>query len=411
VLFAVAALGCASNFEPASKLKTLRVLAVQKDKPYARPGDTVHLQMLVSDPRSRNVLDGGRDAGTRELSVGWLAGCENPLADSYQQCIPQFAPPFNYVDGTLDFALTLSPDIISSRPPPANPAQPRYGTSFVFFAACAGKLIPFRPSSTSPFGCVSNTGAPLGANDFVIGYTEVFAYDALTNHNPIIGLNGETTFEVDGNAVVPDCVGDACVALAAEELSLRGPIGGTKPPGMRPADAGLDGSVLLDGSLILDGSMSGGADAASPPGDASPPADAAPPGSGSAPPSVPPPPSCDSDDPRCFDACTTDDQNKCPKHTVNLVVDMSSAESDDVATILQGSTVQEQMWINYYADAGKLEHDVKLLNDATTGWNPEHSADLLAPQNVGTFHVWAVAHDNRGGAQWVRLTLATRTAP
>ena len=24
--------------------------------------------------------------------------------------------------------------------------------------------------------------------------------------------------------------------------------------------------------------------------------------------------------------------------------------------------------------------------------------------------VWAVAHDNRGGAQWVRVTLATRTS-
>jgi hypothetical protein len=410
VLLAVAALGCASSYDPASKLKTLRVLAVQKDKPYARPGDTVHLQMLVSDPRSRTVLDGGQAAGTRNLSVAWLAGCENPPGDSYQLCLEQLRGNFfNNANGHLDFSLTLSPDIISSRPPPANPEQPRFGTSFVFFAACAGKLT-VRASMDSPFACVSDSGATLGADDFVIGYTEVFAYDQLTNHNPILGVNGEF-FEVDGHAVQPDCIGDACVALSQSELGLRPPIGGGPPrdggltlDGDLTRDAGTrDGGLALDGGLIpfLDGGLSDGASI-----DAS-----MPPDSGGAPPmGVPPPPSCDSKDPRCFDSCTTDDQDKCPKYTIKVVLDeKSNAESDEAASI-DGKMLSEQMWINYYADSGKLDHDVKLLNDATTGWNPEHQADLLVPQGVGSFHVWAVVHDNRGGAQWVRVTLATRSA-
>jgi hypothetical protein len=360
VLLAVAAVGCASRFDPASKLKTLRVLAVQKDKPYARPGDTVHLKMLVTDPRSRPLLDGGAKAGMRELSVGRLSGCENPDGDSYQQCVPKLVVNHNYIDGTLDFALTLSPDIISSRPPPANPAQARFGSSFVFFAACAGKLVAFG-SPDSPFGCRSNTNAPLGPNDFVVGYSEVFAYERLTNHNPIVGLDGATSFEVDGNPVQPDCVGDDCVALTQSELALRPPtMGDPPPPGIAPA--------------------------------------------------VPPPPSCDSDDPRCFEACTTDDEDKCPKHTINLVVDKASAELDGAATATEGRDVLEQMWVNYYADGGKLEHEVKLLNDATTGWNPNHSSDLRVPKDVGPFRVWAVAHDNRGGSQWVGVTLATRAA-
>jgi hypothetical protein len=395
VLVVVAALGCASSYDPASKLKALRVLAVQKDKPYAKPGDTVHLQMLVSDPRSRKIADAG-GGGTRDLSVAWLAGCENPEGDSYQLCVKQLAPPFNFADGTLEFSLTLNPKIISNRPPPANPAQPRFGTSFVFFAACAGKLdLDVRPTAVNPFVCLSDTGKRLGADDFVLGYTEIFAYDELTNQNPIIGLNGAPVFEVDGTAVEPDCIGEACVALAAEELALRPPISGGSSP-----DGGLMAPGVLDAGL--DGVDGGTRDA------------------GTAPPSnVPPPPSCDKNDtsdptrpaePRCFNACTTDDENKCPKHTINLVVDESSAEPDDAAEAIAGRKVLEQMWINYYADHGKLEHDVKLLNDATSGWNPEHAADLLVPKSVGSFHVWAVAHDNRGGAQWVRVTLATRSS-
>ena len=85
-------------------------------------------------------------------------------------------------------------------------------------------------------------------------------------------------------------------------------------------------------------------------------------------------------------ACTDNDDD-CPKHTVNLVVDMSSAEHDDAAEATEGRVVLEQMWINYYADSGKLEHDVKLLNDATSGWNPEHAAELRVPKSVGPFHV------------------------
>lgn len=394
LLLAVAAFGafgCASNFDAASKLQSLRVLAVQKDKPYARPGETVHLQMLVSDPRRA-------DAGMRKLSVAWLSGCENPPGDSYQLCIQQFSPPFETPpcksgstctsQGQLDYSLTLSPEIISSRPPPANPAQARYGSSFVFFAACAGKLVPFR-SPDSPFGCVSDTGAQLSANDFVLGYTEVFAYDEFRNHNPIIGLDGATSFEVDGKTVEPDCIGDACVALAASELALQGP----------PSTSSGDAATPEGGLALEEGGVSGGAAT-----------DATPPGSDAPlPPHVPPPPSCQEGDPRCFPACTAADDDDCQKVSINLVVDMSSAEADDAAQAIEGRTVLEQMWINYYADNAKIEHDVKLLNDATTGWSPEHAADLRVPRTTGPFHVWGIAHDNRGGTQWVRVTLATRT--
>ena len=124
-----------------------------------------------------------------------------------------------------------------------------------------------------------------------------------------------------------------------------------------------------------------------------------------------PPPACvqNPDEPRCFDICTTGNRDTCPKHTVKLILDKSKIrEHDQAQEAISGDALEEQMWINYYTDGGKLEHDVKLLNDARTGYNDAHSADLRTPLELAPFHVWAVAHDNRGGTQWARVTLSTR---
>ena len=73
-LVALSALGCGVDFDPASKVSTLRVLAVQKDKPYARPGDSVTLQLLWHDP---SFALGAEPAP----EIAWLASCENPPGD------------------------------------------------------------------------------------------------------------------------------------------------------------------------------------------------------------------------------------------------------------------------------------------------------------------------------------------
>jgi hypothetical protein len=53
-LIALAALagGCSAvTFDPSSKVETVRILATSADKPYAAPGDTVHMQVLAFDGR------------------------------------------------------------------------------------------------------------------------------------------------------------------------------------------------------------------------------------------------------------------------------------------------------------------------------------------------------------------------
>ena len=108
-LLAIAALtGCGPQFDPPSELKTLRVLGVKKDKPYAQPGDTVKLNLLWNDAQGRD------DSEIQRMFVG---GCVNPPGDLYYGCFSQFGqagagglPPLGMGNS---FEVTLPSDIIA----------------------------------------------------------------------------------------------------------------------------------------------------------------------------------------------------------------------------------------------------------------------------------------------------------
>src|SRR5215468_1314798 len=74
LLLALLVTACGNDFDPSSRVNTLRVLAVQADLPYAHPGDTVSLVTLAHDP------DG------RALDWGWAA-CDNPTDTSVLGCV------------------------------------------------------------------------------------------------------------------------------------------------------------------------------------------------------------------------------------------------------------------------------------------------------------------------------------
>jgi len=403
-----AVLGCSPDFDPPSKIKALRVLAVQKDEPYAKPGDTVKMSMLFAD---------ASDEAPRPLHIAWLPGRQDPLGDSYlasflptaDKCNPD-APALGAGSGGLpslgtagtpipaelergpEFSLPLKPDIISCRPKPQDPRQTPYGTQFVFFVACAGDHLGFTGGDPTsfPIGCYDKNGVPLGSDDFVAGYTEIFAYDAVTNQNP-----AATGFKVDGKPVTLDCIGHDCITLEKAELAR----------GLASRDGGAPLVFSDSGAGALQGADASAGDAGA--ADAGLGGDA---GEAARPQeSLDQPIDCSRADPRCIDVCTASKQENCPKHSIDIVVDQQTSPEHNVALERQeGGTIFEQMWINYYADQGKVLHDVKLLSDATLGWAPQHSAEIFAPMEPGPFHVWAVAHDNRGGAEWVRIRLMAR---
>jgi hypothetical protein len=333
-------LGCGPDFDPPSELHSLRVLAVEKDVPYAQPGDTVNLSMLWQDASPLAGPD-------RKIAIAWSPPCFDPPGDLYYACFADSST----IGGMIkqdpaspehtSFEVPL--DIISRRPPVTDGSKnPPYGLTYVFFAACAGELtlVPTSASTDFPVGCKDASGKLLGADDFVAGYTSIYSFEGFSNHNPVI-----KGFELRGQPL-PDsgfCIGDDCLALA----------------GSAPA---------VD---------------------------------------------IDCDDPeqaaRCIPTCADDgDSSKCTGYAFQPTIDRNdpaNQDQDDVSAVLLGRDVGEQMWVDYYTDAGSFKSSVRLLNDATNGWNFDYGTEFYAPKDSRLLRIWAVAHDNRGGMAWSGITL------
>ncbi len=312
--------GCGAEFEPSNKITSLRVLGVQKDKPYAKPGEDVTLSLLWHD---------SSEQAPRPVQVAWYSGCFNPPGDLYYGCFESLAGGGSVGLGE-QHTVSLPSDIITSRPPPRDPDMVPYGLSYAFFAVCAGQLGPAPAGQGFPVGCFDDQGKQLGADDFVAGYTGIYAYDAFENQNPVI-----TGFEFNGRVVEPDCIGVACL-------------------------------------------------------------------------SNPPAPSEDCSRVACIDSCADDGDPSCPGLTFRPLISSSVAEVDDIALASEGRSITEQMWVNYYIEEGGLKSSVRLLNDATKGWNEDYGTEYYAPKQPGDYKLWAVARDNRGGSEWARITIRVR---
>lgn len=325
---ALGAVGCGAEFDPPHEVKTLRVLGVQKSAPYAQPGQDVELRMLWTDASPK---------APRPVSVTWFSGCTNPPGDLYYNCFTQLGsldpgsgslPPGVKVGTGNRFTFTMPADVIDSRPPPQDPKLPPYGLAYVFFAVCAGQLGPAPSDQPFPIGCYGPDGKALGADDFIVGYSAIYAYRDFTNANPSV-----TGFSFNGVETPPVCIGEQC------------------------------------------------ADVSEPP----------------------PPPDCSQPNVPCIFACAADgDEDDCDGYPVRPLVDRDSAEKDSVSSAAYGRDTEEQMWIRYFADAGSLDSDIRLLNDAEKGWNDDFGTKFRAPKDPGVVNLWAVVYDNRGGMNWVR---------
>lgn len=196
----VLAVGCGPTLDKISSLDSLRILAVRKSAPYAAPGETVHLQMLWED---------GRAELPPRVETFFGFWCLNPPGNSYAGCLsalPSIAPTFAF--DVNEFDVQIPED--SLRPSDVPDARPS-GSAFVFYAVCAGKLKVADldegiddPAELVP-KCLDEAGEQVGADDFMVGYSQIFIFDELRNQNPIItGLvQGEDKVEVD-------CIDEEC---------------------------------------------------------------------------------------------------------------------------------------------------------------------------------------------------------
>jgi hypothetical protein len=199
---------CGPEFDPPSELRSLRILAVQKDEPYAKPGDTVNLTMLWQDASPKRLDASGKP---RAIQIAWASGCINPPGDLYFGCFSRLS----MAGLGPTFSVVIPPtDIIH---PSNDPKQPPYGLEYVFFSACAGTLTQVTPTEDSPlpFACQdTSTGALLGPDDFVAGYTQIYVFDAFTNENPVLtNAAGAAQITFAGQTFPADCVDAACLTV------------------------------------------------------------------------------------------------------------------------------------------------------------------------------------------------------
>ena len=182
----IAALGtaCGDDFDPGSRVTSLRVLAVHADLPFAAPGETVSLDALAFDPKQ-----GSRP---RDLGVG---NVRQPGSVHRRRMFRQNGPRHRE-DGSAagdhdgcrssKFAFTVPSDIVSSLPPDAA-ANAYVG---VVTVACPGELMPVTSPSASeplPFQCNdADTGRHLGLDEYEVGIKRVFVRARDRNANPTI---------------------------------------------------------------------------------------------------------------------------------------------------------------------------------------------------------------------------------
>ncbi len=160
-------LACDANtFPPASLVDSLRVLAVQADKPFAEPGETVHLEALIADPLGEG----------RAISVGW-GTCVNSGSSELPACASAVS---SFQTSGSSFDVTVPSTALDGAP-----ADAPIGSVGVVFAACAGTLTP-TPHALAPATCVDASGRTNDRATFVWGEKRITVLRGLRNANPVI---------------------------------------------------------------------------------------------------------------------------------------------------------------------------------------------------------------------------------
>lgn len=280
------ALACGARpFDPPSSVQTLRVIGVRADHPTPPPGADVTLELLAYDgsPHATRA-----DGTQRPIETVWLGGCADPDGDLYYECYDQLGPalaalragtPSPLVGRGSTYTWHVPEDLISRRAG-VGKSKYKYGLAYVFFAACAGKVVATDATdATSPrLGCVDDEGAAVSADGFVYGYYPLYAYPGVDNANPIVTggtfdgaappakrCAGDADCDVDqacGSAgtclrVVAPCTPGACAAL---EVRPQVDPASSEPDPLQSAVAGeARNEVVFVDYLTSAGAVRGGA--------------------------------------------------------------------------------------------------------------------------------------------------------
>jgi len=343
---------CGPELSPVSKIDTLRILALRKSAPYATPGEVVDLELLWEGAKPDEV----------ERFFGFW--CVNPPGNLYGQCltnVPTVPPSVAFNQDK--FSIQIPEDII--REPAPGSGEAAYGTAFVFYAVCRGHLT----FNGRPIDPDAGQGGLAGSGQGGVAGSSSGGTPAGTGGNgpgPIVGL--------------PDCVDDE-----GEPVGSAGLVIGYSQifayDGYKNENPIIDGFEINGTKVAVDCLNSECIGKPYEPSDAR---------------------GCTPDLP-CFSTCASTINTDCEANHLRPLVDRASAERDLVALDTFGTDIGESLWVSYFTDQGSFNGELRLINDATTGWIEDYKTDYYAPKEPGPVALWAVVRDNRGGVSFARV--------
>jgi hypothetical protein len=351
VLAALFACG-GEGFDPASKVDSVRLFVVKADKPYAKPGETVTLEGLTADARKDKP---------RAAKLYWIPIlCLNPQDDLYYLC---FAPPG---DGGRQAG--------STRLVSVGPLADAGGGAGVGAGADAGPLAGNNPFASIPTGVDLAPFLPQGPT-----FTFRMPDDAI---------------KLRPGAAAPYGLGIVFNILCAGrvEFATRDPAGGVQQVPVLCTDengAQLPPSVYVIGisrvyayadrvntNPVIDTLSFEGKDVAVTAG-------------------------------ITVDVCTTEKEKDCKENKFGIHVSDSSWELNP-SDVTPNGEIHEQIWVDWYSDLGKFDDEARLLFDTQVGRVSDSDVTFRAPKTPVDGTIWAVVHDNRGGAAWIVVPLHVR---
>jgi hypothetical protein len=361
-------------FDEPSQIKGLRVLAVQKNPPYPKAGDEVEVKLLFWDAKSS-------EDNPRDIHVFFAKdACENPKGDLYLNCFASLASGF--VQGTPDGG---NPDDITDGGAPDGEVPdggPSNGAPRMqgFVPITSGKQAGLRNLATSDF--IRATEAPEAAPSLDIDHVRGRHYRISEKEKIIKPRTGGEPYGLV-YVLFAACPGHLGVVPNAGPNEL--PLGCFDDADNHRFDAddfviGYTSMYVYDdranaNPIVNDFLFEGASLEGSTTDD-------------TLAPHVP--------------SCKASDRATCQKFPVKVDIDQSSAEldTDPTARTPDGQQLHEQMWVAFYTTRGDLKSGLRLVNDATRGWNESNGTEYTAPAEAGPVRIFGVVHDNRGGTAW-----------
>ncbi len=438
----LAAIGCGAGFDSPDWVKSLRVLGVRKDKPYAPPTTDptnptdVHLTMLDYD---------GTHSSTAPQRL-WFSGCDDLPGDQYFTCLAYMhklwqlyilahpgypAPASQLQEGTSwspgdpgalsddevvkvgteianiatgeslqvpadqarafllkfhigageRFTYNVPLGIVEGHRASSDPNIPQYGLSFIFFTDCIGHI------DTAPNW--QNVDIAAALQNAVLGFPFVCLDDeSNTALGPDDFVSGYTQVFVPSDGTV----NNNPTFNVVSGVSFNGKPLDPDTDGVQPgAISGADADAGTDaGAAQSPGAKAFCIDEDCVPLPALDPCDVVP---------------KSRHVPRC--------SGKCANYEFGPTMVASANNDPGVFNTQIARKVGEQMWVDYYTDRGTLKHEVRLVRDGSAdwsedgiaGWDTDFSNQWTPPADAGPVNLWAVAHDTRGGTGWVRLQI------